>query len=123
VSSASNTFSSAINASGTIAGVYDDGAGQHGFVRTPDGTITTFDPGLAPTPFCTTGSTSIVPSGAINSSGAVVGDCNGVISGTQVVFLRDPLGNFTEITPPNNNPHNGMGIFPSINDIGEIAGS
>jgi uncharacterized membrane protein len=117
------TFPSAINLGGTVAGVYDDGAGQHGFLRAPDGTITTFDPGLAPTPFCTTGSTSIVPSGAINSAGAVVGDCNGVTSGTQVVFLRDPLGNFTEITPPENNVHDGMGVFPTINDSGEIAGS
>ena len=33
----------AINASGTVAGSYCDSAGCHGFVRTADGTISSFD--------------------------------------------------------------------------------
>lgn len=113
------TFPAAINLSGTIAGSYFDAAGSHGFLRAPDGTTTTIDP-----PFCIAGSTGITTSDTINSAGAVVGICT-LSTGTspQRVFLRDPMGNFTEISPPNNNPHNGMGVFPSINDMGQIAGS
>ena len=39
------TFPQSINEKGEIAGTYNDFAGnRHGFVRDPNGTITTFDP-------------------------------------------------------------------------------
>ena len=100
VSGASNTFSAAISASGTIAGEYLDGAGLHGFLWAPNGTITTIDP-----PFCPVGTTGIVSSNTINSAGAVVGFCNLSTGFLQRVFPGDPLGNgFTEISPPNQQP-------------------
>jgi hypothetical protein len=106
-----NTFPVAINLAGTVAGEFDDGFGQHGFLRAPNGTITTFDP-----TFCAVGSTSVISSSAINSSGAVIGFC-GI---PNVGFVRDPTtGAFTEINPPGST---GTQVN-SINDSGEVAGS
>ena len=45
VSGAVSTAAAAINPKGTVTGSYTDSHGKaHGFVRTPDGTITSFDP-------------------------------------------------------------------------------
>src|SRR5262249_61064056 len=38
------TYTRSINAAGSIAGYYTDAEQSHGYVRSPDGTITTFDP-------------------------------------------------------------------------------
>src|SRR5947208_3495268 len=41
---AQGTFAASINNSGVITGLYvDAGFGQHGYLRAPDGTFTTFD--------------------------------------------------------------------------------
>ena len=113
VTGATNTFPAAINLSGTVAGEFQDASFYlHGFVRAPNGTITTFDP-----TFCTAGSTAVIGSSAINNPGAVIGFCTaGII---QVGFLRDPLGNFTEIDPPGST----LTQVNSINNSGEVAGS
>lgn len=77
------TFPGAINPEGTIAGVYTDANNEnHGFLRAPDGTFTTFDPlGAGPGDFQGT-----FPLG-INAEGEVTGyyiDANNVGHG----FLR-----------------------------------
>jgi len=81
------TFPESINDTGTITGHYSDAHGMsHGFLRSPSGEITTFDP---------SGAGSVAASGygtfaeSINDAGAVTGqytDANGLIHG----FLRIP---------------------------------
>src|ERR1019366_9013562 len=112
VTGATNTFPAAINLSGTVAGEFQDASFYlRGVVRAPNGTITTFDP-----TFCTAGSTAVIGSSAINNPGAVIGFCtDGII---QVGFLRDPLGNFTEIDPPGST----LTQVNSINSSGQVAG-
>jgi hypothetical protein len=82
----------AINHSGAVSGVYFDGNGMsHGFVRSPDGNITSFDPaGSVNTIGATPG---ITPSGAI-AGGYVTAD--GVSHG----FVRDPNGAITSFDAP-----------------------
>jgi hypothetical protein len=85
------TYALGINAAGAIAGEFADASGMtHGFLRAPDGTITTIDaPGVG------TGDTVAV---SINSSGAITGryfDATG-----EHGFLRDFDGTFTTIDPP-----------------------
>jgi hypothetical protein len=44
VPGSTNTYPMSINKTGSVAGDYDSNSGMHGFVRAPDGTITSFDP-------------------------------------------------------------------------------
>ena len=81
------TEATCINASGTVAGQFSDSKGSHGFIRTSDGTITTFDA----TPAGTGDSTSV---NAIDGSGDVTGwfvDSKGV----ENAFLRTSDGTIT----------------------------
>jgi hypothetical protein len=69
-----NAEPESINPAGAITGWYFDATRSHGFLRAPDGTITSFDP---------PGSTGTVAT-AINPSGVVTGlfnDVNGVFHG------------------------------------------
>jgi hypothetical protein len=105
------TLASFINPAGAIAGFYTDAnyAG-HGFVRAPDGTITTFD-----APGAGTGSGEgtyvVTPTGGINPAGEITGDsCDAV---TCHGFLRTPDGTITTFDPPGSTLTNGNGINPA----------
>jgi hypothetical protein len=60
---ATETYAGSININDVIAGAFYDTSGSHGFVRTPDGTITAYDP---------PGSV-LTDTGAINDDGTIVG--------------------------------------------------
>jgi probable HAF family extracellular repeat protein len=66
---ATNTYPHGINASGTVVGYYTDAnTAYHGFERSPDGTITTFDaPGAG-----TTSALGTIPF-SINDAGLITG--------------------------------------------------
>ena len=83
-----NAFSLGINDKGVIVGYYSDDNAQHGFLRAPDGTITSFDP-----PGCT--DTSAL---SIDAKGDVTGYCSS--GGAVVGFLRSASGEFTLFNPP-----------------------
>jgi hypothetical protein len=105
------TFPGPINRGGTVVGEYINSTGFHGFLRAPDGTITSFNP---PADSLTSGTTTPF---ALNNLGAVVGIyTHGIV---EFGFLRDPLGNFTDIAPPGSTLTEAF----SINDSGVIAGS
>jgi len=107
---------------GTIAGRYfDDNSVQHGFVRTPNGVIITFDaPGAGTAPF--QGTFPAIQDG-INAAGAVTGsswDPNDVFHG----YVRSANGVITMFDVPGA----GTGAFQrtlpgGINDSGIIEGS
>jgi len=119
-SGSQGTYPSQVNNSGVITGYYlDSNDVNHGFVRTPDGEITTFDaPGAGSTP----GSYLGTFADSITSAGAITGyytDVNNVAHG----FLRDPKGGFTEFDVTGAGTSSGQGTSPgNINDKGEIAG-
>ncbi|MBV9617748.1 MAG: hypothetical protein JO201_00915 [Verrucomicrobia bacterium] len=104
-----------INAVGVVIGFYVDASSvQHGFVRSPEGKITEFDP---------PGST-FTETNAIDLFGNVVGfyfDANSVGYG----YLRDPRGNITKIDAPgaDHTPGSFNGTFcVGITLTGEIEG-
>ena len=77
------------NNSDAVTGYYTDSSKvQHGFLRTPDGTITTFDPA---------GSVSTAPQG-ISDSGAITGYYSDS-AGAQHGFLRTADGTISEFDP------------------------
>ncbi len=88
VPNATGTVPQGINLSGKIAGYYSDtiGGGTHGFLRKPDGTITTFDvqPTLSLQTFAY----------GINSSGEIVGTVQDL--GSTFGFLRRRDGTIVE---------------------------
>jgi hypothetical protein len=111
-----------LNLFGAEAGLYIDGSNVvHGYLRSPTGKITTFDPpgegpqGLGCYNDCQLG---------LNDLGAVTGyylDTNNVYHG----FLRSPDGAFTTFEAPgaDTTANNFNGTFPvSINDWGVITG-
>lgn len=121
-----NTQPQAINPAGVITGSYQDansgfGTGYHGFVRSPNGTITVFDP-LDST---NTISTNTIVTG-INPEGTITGyyaDTFGVNHG----FLTASNGQITTIDDSGASPPVGanqfFGTFPlGINSAGEITG-
>lgn len=94
---------------------------NHGFLRSPDGTITTFDPpGAGREP----GQGTIVH--AINPNGSIVGSYPG--STTFYAYLRTPDGTFTTFAAPGactnsiNDGCHGTGAW-NINAFGTIVGS
>jgi hypothetical protein len=110
------TGAAAINAAGTVTGSYDESTVPdgpliaHGFVRTSDGTITTFDP---------TYSTGTHPT-SINDSGVITGYFTvGAAQSEAYGFVRDAAGTITDFAPA------GVTVtFPySINDSGVITGT
>jgi hypothetical protein len=103
-----------INADGEIAGDYSDSNNlSHGFVRAPDGMITSFD---APQ-----GSDELIVR-RINKHGSIVGyyfDANGVVHG----LLRSAHGAVKTIDVPGAGTGDGQGTYAlGINDSREIAG-
>jgi len=100
-----------INVKGTVAGSYDIGDGnRHGFVREPDGTITTFD-----------GQDCDISPTSINRKGLVTGWCIDHQKPSHILgFVRKPDGTINEFHVPNG----GSNTMPyGINDAGVIAGS
>ncbi len=105
-----STAARGINATGTVAGAYLDAqAGEHGFLRSPQGTFTSFD---VPTVQHGTGVKSI------NGAGTVVGAYVDAQFDTHG-YVRDPLGNFTIFDAPG---HPYETVPMSINDSGVVAG-
>ena len=104
-----------INQAGVITGFYVDSLnGQHGFVRTTDGTITEFD---APNSFFT------FPY-AINQAGVIVGDYGDTVTGNVRGFVRDPDGTITAFDAPNAGTSPGQGTFPGgITASGTFSGN
>jgi len=112
------TFAASINPAGSIAGYYSDGSQvgiqvvYHGFLREPDGKITTFDVPGAVAVF----TSSINPAGVIVGYGA---DTNEVAHG----FLRRPDGSITTFDAPGAGTSPFDGTYPfSINPAGVITG-
>ena len=105
------TVGTSINPKGTIPGSYLDASFiSHGFVRAPDGTITTFDvPGAV---------NGTGPSGGITPNGTIPGsyaDANFLAHG----FVRAPDGAFTTFDVPG--AVNGI-LTTGINPEGTITG-
>jgi hypothetical protein len=118
-----STSPSGITPDGVIIGYYVNASGvQHGFLRTPRGTITTFDP---------PGSTFTQPT-SINEAGEIAGAyCNTAACASSLVgalgFLRTSNGNFVTFAAPNSGSifsaiYN-SGPPPGINPSGTIAGT
>jgi hypothetical protein len=105
------TAGASINSEGTIAGQYVDNNGVfHGFVRSPGGSIHTFD-----VPGAGVGSgqgTFITFDDGINAEGAIAGgysDAGGVFH----AFVRNPDGSFVTFDPPGSIFTNNSGITPN----------
>ncbi len=112
----SHDCSVVLNDSGAVTGYYVDGnLVSHGFLRSPDGRITTFDEPNADTTAILEGT---FPSG-INDAGGITGsyiDANG----TQHGFLRSPDGKlYTTIDPPGST----LTIGFALNLEGAVVGS
>jgi len=99
-----------MNQAGEITGFYRDEAEfNHGFVREPDGTITSFDP---------VGSANTFSFG-VNDSGATTGYYFDI---HDYGFIRDAQGNF--VTFDASVGGSGFGTYPlAIGDGGEVVGS
>jgi hypothetical protein len=111
-----NTQPTGINPAGVITGYYQDASGiNHGFLRTPDGTITEFDPPGYPnnTLFVNPGLNTL----AIDPAGTITGsyvDANGFVHG----FLRFHNGTFTTFDFPGPPGFPSVGTYPSaINSV------
>jgi hypothetical protein len=107
-----------LNQLGAIAGIYSDANSvNHGFLRRPDGDITTFDaPGAGTGSYQGTGCFSDCPV-SLNDWGAIAGiyiDANYVYHG----YLRSPEGKIVTVDPVGS-----IHTFPDgINDSGAITG-
>jgi hypothetical protein len=104
------TQGASINPVGAIAGQYGDTSGVfHGFLRSPDGTLTTFD---APGAGTAAGQGTFVTfADGINPVGAIAGgysDASGMFHG----FVRAPDGTITAFDPPGSVFTNNSGINP-----------
>jgi len=113
------SWSGSINPAGAVTGTYWDSNGvQHGYVRAPDGTITTFD---APHAGTLSGQGTVAEN--INPSGAIVGnywDSRGVAHG----FVRYPHGWIATFDAPGAGHGSGQGTFPYVNNPeGAITGT
>lgn len=115
------TYVGSINARGTVAGTYISADNvNHGYLRAPDGRITTFD-----VPFA--GNDGSQGQGtyaqADNAVGAVAGeyiDANDVIHG----FVRAPDGSFTYVDAPDAGTQPFQGTNPlTINAAGQVTGA
>lgn len=107
-----------LNQWGAIAGTYiDANSVQHGFLRSPEGTITTFDaPGAGTSSYQGTGCSSDCPT-SLNDFGAITGnyiDSNDVLHG----YLRSPDGNITTVDPAGSE----FTWSSGIDDLGAITG-
>jgi len=107
----------AINRDGTVAGSYVDlnnATVNHGFVRSVDGNITSFDP---PGSVTTVGDTN-----GINREGAITGGY-ATADGVSHAYLRDPGGEITKFDAPGAGTGVGQGTyFNMITDAGSMPG-
>jgi len=94
------TIAAGISADGTIAGWYFQPPTDHGFVRDPDGTVTTLDVGISTILY------------GINSAGSIIG------TQPSQAFVRDVHGTVTMF----NLPGSILTVPTSVNQAGEIAG-
>jgi hypothetical protein len=102
------TFAAGINASGSVAGYYQDSEGMtHGFLRASDGKITSFDG---------KGSTLTEATG-INDKGEIAGWYRDE-SGTFFSFVRGIDGTMTKFNPTKGNEPGMVGL----NEKGKVAG-
>jgi hypothetical protein len=107
-----------LNQLGAIAGIYSDANSvNHGFLRSPEGKLTTFDaPGAGAGAGEGTGCSSDCPV-SLNDFGVITGtyiDANFVGHG----YLRSSEGRFATVDPSDS-----VGTFPfSLNDSGAITG-
>jgi hypothetical protein len=102
------TFAAGINASGTVAGYYQDSAGAaHGFLRMSDGTITAFDPKGA----------TYTEATSINDKGEIAGWYRDR-SGTFYSFVRGTDGTITRFNPTQGYEPAAIGL----NMKGKVAG-
>jgi hypothetical protein len=109
-----------INSQGALTGYYvDDSNLYHGFVRTPDGHLTEFDPPGAGT---LPGSAQGTVPASINDAGEIAGqyqDGGYLYHG----FVRHPNGRFETIDAPGAGTGAGQGTWAQvINQWGEVAG-
>ena len=108
------THGFAISNQGTITGTFDSN-GNHGFIRTRDGTFITFDvPGAGIGPFHGTYAFSINPAGAITG---VYVDASGLGHG----YVRASDGTFTTFDVPSTGPFVGT-LLSGINPAGTTTG-
>jgi hypothetical protein len=108
-----------LNPAGAVTGYdLDASNGVHGFVRAPNGVITTFDaPGAGTGAFLGTQPTGIGPNGAITGN---YEDSGTVFHG----FVRAPNGAITTFDAPDAGTGPGQGTFPSaISPDGTITGN
>lgn len=115
------TFAVTINSAGVIAGTYVDANNLlliHRFVRSPDGTITSFDgPGAT-----LTNRPASTEANSINATGGITGVFID-LSGVQHGFARPPDGAFLTFDAPGAGKVYGQGTFPeSIDTAGSITG-
>jgi hypothetical protein len=106
------TFPAAINDLGEITGNYNDATpaqAQHGFVRTANGTVISFDPA---------GSQLTSPD-AINDEGVIVGYYTGP-DGNNHGFIRTRTGVITTFDAVVDSPYTQPN---AINDLGQVAGT
>jgi hypothetical protein len=106
------TWPTSINDKGDVAGFYFDGNGTHGFVRSRNGTITTFN-----NPNAANGTYVALEQG-LNDDGAIVGwyfDANFVAYG----YVREPDGTFKTVEPDASSPGTLVG---GINNSGASTG-
>jgi len=102
------TFAAAINASGAVAGYYEDSSGAtHAFLRTPDGKIKSFDP---------KGST-LTEATSINAKGDVAGWYRDS-SGTYYSFVRGDGGTIATFNATDGYEPSAIGL----NAKGKVAG-
>jgi hypothetical protein len=116
------TFPEGINPEGAVTGASQDASNVlHGFVRAPNGAITTFDvPGAGTAAF--QGTLAFTPSGAISAAGTILGnyiDASNVVHG----FVRAPNDVITSFDAPGAGTGFLQGTFPtSFNPAGAIVG-
>jgi hypothetical protein len=99
-----------INTSGEAAGIWTDANGlRHGFLRTPDGAISSFDPK----------SSSSVENVSLNDTGVAAGTVEDSQQ-RERGFIRTPDGTITIFEVPNSN--NGSTLVTHINSSGQVSG-
>jgi hypothetical protein len=115
------TTTTDINPAGAVTGYYQDAGGlYHGFLRAPDGTITTFqDPNAGTTPY-DEGTWAL----GINPAGVIVGCYFDSSDVTHGFLLAPDLTTFTEIdvTAAGTGPNQGT-YAEGINPAGTIVGA
>src|SRR5262249_31773608 len=98
------TYVASINSSNSIDGLYIDEKGAHGFVRTPDGVITSFDVVKNPVGFSV---------GTINDQGALTGSFD---NGKFHSYVRRPDGEILKFDVPGAGTGAGQGTDSRANN-------